>query len=40
MAMAPILPESSGYWKKIARLTRASRKMGMKMVASEFPGYL
>ncbi len=40
VAIAPIRLASYGYWKKIAKLTRASRKTGMKMVARELPGYL
>ena len=40
VAIAPILPESSGSWKKIAKLSKASIKIGKKMVISEFPGYL
>lgn len=40
VAIAPILPDSSGSWKKIARLTKARRKIGIKIVASELPGYL
>lgn len=40
VAMAPIRPDSSGYWKKIARLRRASRNVGKKIVKREFPGYL
>jgi hypothetical protein len=33
-------PDNSGPWKNIARLTRASKNIGIKIVASEFPGYL
>jgi len=40
VAIAPILPERSGSWKKIVKLTKARMKMGMKMVAMKFPGYL
>lgn len=40
VAIELILPANYGPWKKIAKLTRASRNIGMKMVESEFPGYL
>jgi hypothetical protein len=40
VAMDPRRLDSSFYWKNIARLNSASRKMGMNMVKSAFPGYL
>jgi hypothetical protein len=40
VAIEPTLPANYGPWKKIAKLTRASRNIGIKIVASEFPGYL
>lgn len=40
VAIAPILPYRLGSWKKMARLTSASMKIGMKMVAIKLPGYL
>lgn len=40
VAMAPILPESSDSWKKIAKLKMANRKVGKKIVKRVLPGYL
>lgn len=40
VAIEPILLDSSGYWKKIDKLMRANKKIGMNIVDNEFPGYL
>jgi len=40
VAIEPILPDSYGSWKNMARLTKANKNIGMKIVANAFPGYL